>query len=586
MKKNLLKSKLIMCLSFPKSVAPNLNKIQTTLFSHFSGNSNDKFNDNFTFFHYTVESFTPNNFILDITRHLTTNTTYSFIIKINSNNNTIYKMCGRQIGIIIKDNHDLNKYEDIYYVILQRIDVTSNLYDYITDLSRIEIMFKSITHLKELKLKNINNLKFGTNLVNSKQTKNNFNNNYLPLTIEESYFGNLLSLDDRLNFEKLITKSNKIETITVDENDKLFHYENKTKKTKLLILSKQQTNSEFLRYVFDTKTGILIFLAKDIIIENNEVNYTFIRTINNVSITIKNETILKIEVNNKLEPIKPVNYNKLDRNNNIGTLDLETYTENSLSKVYSIGFLTTIDKEPTLFYINNQNLNKRFARSATESINLEKLTNLKTNLNLINNINSNNNINIHSPYLDNSDILILNCINSILIKKYNKFTFYTHNFGRFDCIFIIKTLTKVNTILGFDYYLLKTIFRDNVVIKLQIKIDSNYVNQSIIENLIHPQNLYENLTNTETTENITKPLKKTTSYIKITIVDSLNLLNKNLEELGIDFKTITRKGKFPHRFVNSKTINYLGDYPPIIYFDNLNIADYNLLKTNYDENSY
>ena len=95
----------------------------------------------------------------------------------------------------------------------------------------------------------------------------------------------------------------------------------------------------------------------------------------------------------------------------------------------------------------------------------------------------------------------------MLINKYNNFLFYVHNLGRYDIVFLYNVLLKFNLHKGYDYYILNTIMRDNTIIKLDIKIK---VESKKIENYIR--------------------------YIKISLVDSLNLLSYSLDKLTTDFK--------------------------------------------------
>ena len=59
------------------------------------------------------------------------NTTYSILLKISSNNNLIFKMCGPQIGLVIAEEHDLNYYSKLYDLILTRIEIIVDNYNYI-----------------------------------------------------------------------------------------------------------------------------------------------------------------------------------------------------------------------------------------------------------------------------------------------------------------------------------------------------------------------------------------------------------------------------------------------------------------------
>jgi DNA polymerase type B, organellar and viral len=155
-----------------------------------------------------------------------------------------------------------------------------------------------------------------------------------------------------------------------------------------------------------------------------------------------------------------------------------------------------------------------------------------------------------SPNLESSN-LILNCIDDMLKNKYHNFIFYVHNLGNYDIVFIYNVLLNFNLVKGYDYYILNTTMRDNTIIKLEIKIKVF----------------------SKTKENLHK-------YIKISFVDSLNLLNLSLDKLTQIFNSEVRKGHFPHLFVNRNTLNYIGKKPDYHFYNNLNIKDYNLIPNN------
>lgn len=89
------------------------------------------------------------------------------------------------------------------------------------------------------------------------------------------------------------------------------------------------------------------------------------------------------------------------------------------------------------------------------------------------------------------------CLNEMLVPKYHNYIFYVHNLGNFDVIFIYKTLSEFNLVKGHEYYKLDPLFRSDHLLKLVIRIK--------LEN------------------------KK---YVKIILVDSLNLLNSSLSNLA------------------------------------------------------
>lgn len=141
-----------------------------------------------------------------------------------------------------------------------------------------------------------------------------------------------------------------------------------------------------------------------------------------------------------------------------------------------------------------------------------------------------------------SNELVIECINSMLINKYKGFIFYVHNFSGFDVVFILSALAEYNLKNNY-YYKLEPIFRDDRIIKLNIGIKT----------------------------------KGSGGWLKITLVDSYNLLNKSLEALAIDFECEQTKGKFCHLFVNESTLYYIGNTPAKEYFKGINDEEYNLI---------
>lgn len=73
-------------------------------------------------------------------------------------------------------------------------------------------------------------------------------------------------------------------------------------------------------------------------------------------------------------------------------------------------------------------------------------------------------------------------------------------------------------------------------------------------------------------------IKTKSGLISITFVDSINLLNKSLYPLGIDFECDQRKGNFSYNFVNESTLYYIGNTPDKDYFNGMDDKEYNLIK--------
>lgn len=388
----------------------------------------------------------------------------------------IFKMAGRQIGFRLTEAN----IETLYETIIDRVNLYSELYGIEQTIKIIDLMYKKVETDKKLEIKNINNIKLDKNLLNIKETKDNFSFKLLPLTMDISLYGRPLLKEEKDNITKL--------NISYNNEDKIFYYEPlKNKKTLIIVVNNKNKISNIS--IYDAIKGYLICFVKDTKISCN----SFTRTINNVTFYIEFNKITKIEITRKLDAIKYTNKPVYDRNKNIGSFDLETYQDNDgFWKVYALGYYTTIDIKPTLFYLTD--INKEY----------------------------------------DSEELVLNCIDQMLVNKYNNFTFYTHNFGRYDFIFIYNILLKANDKKGFEYYKLKINTREDTILKLTIT------------------------------------LKKNTKNIQIHFVDSLNLLNFSLDKLAKDFYITMEKGYFPYLFVKRETLLYEGLTPDIKFYPKLN----------------
>ena len=82
--------------------------------------------------------------------------------------------------------------------------------------------------------------------------------------------------------------------------------------------------------------------------------------------------------------------------------------DNGISKVYALGFYTKSEGAKT-YYINEN--------------------------------------------FDSSEV-VYRCIDELVISKYSGYTFYVHNMGRYDIVFLIKILLAANVYLGKEKYIL------------------------------------------------------------------------------------------------------------------------------------
>jgi len=118
----------------------------------------------------------------------------------------------------------------------------------------------------------------------------------------------------------------------------------------------------------------------------------------------------------------------------------------------------------------------------------------------------------------------------------NGYTFYAHNLGRFDSVFLIKACILLDDI---D---IKPKWKDNKILSISILNKRN--------------------------------------KCKFKILDSIQLINGSLDALCKSFEINHKKGIFPHNFINKDRLFYIGNTPDHIYFKNMPIKLYNKIKSN------
>jgi DNA polymerase type B, organellar and viral len=415
-----------------------------------------------------------------IFNNFVTGVRYSLLFKIKYNS-SFFGMLGPQQGFILNSINDIDSIRLLHQDLMDRIENFMDKYNS-EDIELIQIMYVVISGNPKLKLTNINSITLNRDLVNIKDTKVKFSSKFLPLTINTTYFGKLLVGEDYDLYLDKINKQRKLLNRDLFEDsviESIYLYNDK-----YIIVNYIINNNKISRYIFSANSGVYLESVTDIIINKN----IFIRNIGNMSITIKKDKVISIKINKELSYIKyQPKYSKELPNPYIGSLDLEAFIDlDGYAKVYAIGY--AVDKETTTLYINKN---------------------------------------------QNSDDLVLNCLD-LMISKYSGYIFYTHNFGKYDSIFIIKILTEANKRKGFNYYKLESVYKDNVLLKLTIKVKHN----------------------------------------RITIIDSYNLLNAGLYKLSRSFGITVVKGHFPHKFVNRDTLYYIGKTPDIEYWYNMSKDEY------------
>jgi len=135
----------------------------------------------------------------------------------------------------------------------------------------------------------------------------------------------------------------------------------------------------------------------------------------------------------------------------------------------------------------------------------------------------------YKTYRETSDQFINRIFKNIFMdKSLNGYTFYAHNLGRFDSVFILKSL-----ILDSDIEI-TPIWKDNAILSLKIKYGE---------------------------------------FI-ITLLDSLQLISGSLSDILKSFNCIIQKGYFPYSFVNKNNLYYVGPKPSKFYYNNITELEY------------
>jgi len=460
---------------------------------------------------------------------------YAFLIKLQKMDGN-YSMAGNHDiwnSSKLSNEDIINLYTSIVYKLDDFIEQYSEDEIYI-----IQIMFIELNPLPKLKLNNINNLKLDKKIIKIGETKKNFNNHNLPLTMDLRYFGHKLEYKtnnkgfiDTINcnginiFENIVYEpdnpnikaGSKIILNKITDNIKINIYLYSIKFKSKYIIEKEFQSRHRIFIVIDNNNirNIEVFDLKDIDlikdrfgkpkmfitdISLNKDNSEFIRTINDFTLYINNSKISRFEQKIELPIIKYINpsKDKVTRNTNIGTLDIETYFDKDLDKAitYAIGY--NIFKGDSVLFYKKDN--------------------------------------------QTSDQLILECIDSLLQRAYSGYTIYVHNLHGYDAFFILKSLLVFNR-NNDNYYTIKTIFKDNKIIKLTIS------------------------------SKVEKTKVKT-----INLVDSYLLLPASLDKLANDFECDTKKGYFPYDFVNKTNLSYIGKTPDKRYYKNISDEEYNSIK--------
>ena len=295
----------------------------------------------------------------------------------------------------------------------------------------------------------------------------------LHTTSKDGLIQSISIKDKDINLSKLINTLNSILKIDDDIklNDSLYVQSDKLSKYIITLDKTYLTDGEQNNITVYTSEGSKVLKITDKYLDHTH----FTRSIGNVTNTINNKKLVtNTRVSMRIDPVRLkktlYKFNNLYSNDpSLGTLDLETSKTKDISKVYAIGFYTRRYGVKT-FYINPDTLD--------------------------------------------SNKLIIDCLDSMLVSKYTGYTLYTHNLGKLDITFILKTLVTLKRINS-DYKL-EFISRDDLILCL----------------------------------NVSKIVSTKTYTIKI--VDSNNILKHSLSKLCVTYETEVTKDLFPSSFVTYK----------------------------------
>jgi hypothetical protein len=117
-------------------------------------------------------------------------------------------MLGPQVGIVVKKQHNISYYRDLFEYYKERLESLMSIYNVGTP-DFIIIHLKEIIVDDKLKIGRLSQIELPKRLINVSETKTKFNSNILPLTLDEKQFGSLLQ--ESLRVEYLNTIINKLQ---------------------------------------------------------------------------------------------------------------------------------------------------------------------------------------------------------------------------------------------------------------------------------------------------------------------------------------------------------------------------------------
>src|SRR5258706_241396 len=113
---------------------------------------------------------------------------------------------------------------------------------------------------------------------------------------------------------------------------------------------------------------------------------------------------------------------------------------------------------------------------------------------------------------------------------------------------------------------------------LDIKTDTGFIREFIKNKYYYDKNNNIKLTPVWKDNSIISLVIKF-NKIKITLLDSLQLIPGSLDNILKSFECNTKKGNFPYKFVNKDNLNYIGNKPSKNFYNNISELEYNNIPT-------
>jgi hypothetical protein len=143
-------------------------------------------------FLFSYEDFKQENFIKFIMENFILHSTNTILVTFGFNSNNVFISSGKQIGVKITENHNIEYYKNIYNIIILRIEDIISKYNMESLPNTIIISYKNLNIQKKLVIKNINSITLNKSILSNTDRDKIFSSNYLPLTINNKYFGFLI----------------------------------------------------------------------------------------------------------------------------------------------------------------------------------------------------------------------------------------------------------------------------------------------------------------------------------------------------------------------------------------------------------